>query len=131
MVAQKINRENKKIEKVPSLKVAEIVLVQCNLADNKYQQKSEVLHTFPPNNLHAYLLNVEPSNLVLLKTYNTEFGEIVITFTNQTSIPLEDKVNFTLLINKYKRADILLNQKQENLLNDMDASKKVAHKADE
>ena len=77
------------------------------------------------------MLNVEPSNLVLLKTYNTEFGEIVITFTNQTSIPLEDKVNFTLLINKYKRADILLNQKQENLLNDMDASKKVAHKADE
>ena len=68
---------------------------------------------------------------MLLKTYNTEFGEIVITFTNQTSIPLEDKVNFTLLINKYKRADILLNQKQENLLNDMDASKKVAHKADE
>ena len=77
------------------------------------------------------MLNVEPSNLVLLKTYNTEFGEIVITFTNQTSIPLEDKVNFTLLINKYKRADILLNQKQENLLNDMDASQKVAHKADE
>ena len=77
------------------------------------------------------MLNVEPSNLVLLKTYNTEFGEIVITFTNQTSIPLEDKVNFTLLINKYKRADTLLNQKQENLLNDVDASKKVAHKADE
>ena len=68
---------------------------------------------------------------MLLKIYNTEFGEIVITFTNQTSIPLEDKVNFTLLINKYKRADTLLNQKQENLLNDMDASKKVAHKADE
>ena len=77
------------------------------------------------------MLNVEPSNLVLLKTYNAEFDEIVITFTNQTSIPLEDKVNFTLLINKYKRVDILLNQKQENLLNDMDASKKVAHKADE
>ena len=77
------------------------------------------------------MLNVDPSNLVLLKTYNTEFGEIVITFTNQTSISLEDKVNFTLLINKYKRADTLLNQKQENLLNDMDASKKVAHKADE
>ena len=68
---------------------------------------------------------------MLLKTYNAEFDEIVITFTNQTSIPLEDKVNFTLLITKYKRADTLLNQKQENLLNDMDASKKVAHKADE
>ena len=30
-----------------------------------------------------YLLNVESSNLVFLKTYNTEFDEIVITFTDQ------------------------------------------------
>ena len=48
----------------------EVVLVQCNLADNKYQQKSEVLYTFIPNKSYAYLLNVEPSNLVFLKTYN-------------------------------------------------------------
>ena len=27
---------------------------------------------------YAYLLNVEPSNLVFLKTYNTEFGEMFI-----------------------------------------------------
>ena len=47
----------------------EVVLVQCNLADNKYQQKSEVLYTFIPNKSYAYLLNVEPSNLVFLKTY--------------------------------------------------------------
>ena len=46
--------------------------------DNRYQQKSEVLHTFPPNKYYAYLLNVEPSNLVFLKTYNTEFDEIII-----------------------------------------------------
>ena len=106
-------------------KTAEIIFVFS------YIKSLKVLHIFTANKSYAYLLNVEPSNLVLLKTYNTEFGEIVITFTNQTSIPLEDKVNFTLLINKYKRADTLLNQKQENLLNDMDASKKVAHKADE
>ena len=31
-------------EKVPSLEVVEIVLVQCNLVDNQYQQKSEVLY---------------------------------------------------------------------------------------
>ena len=48
------------------------------------------------------MLNVEPSNLVFLKTYNTEFDEIIITFTNQNGRPLEieDKVNLTLLINK-------------------------------
>ena len=32
-----------------SLEVVEVVLVQCNLADNQYQQKSEVLYTFMPN----------------------------------------------------------------------------------
>ena len=36
-------------ENVPSLEVAETVLVKCNLADNQYQQKSEVLYTVIPN----------------------------------------------------------------------------------
>ena len=36
--------------------------------DSQYQQKSEVLYTFTSNKSHAYLLNVEPSNLVFLKT---------------------------------------------------------------
>ena len=35
-----------------------------------------------PHKSYAYLLNVEPSNLVFLKTYNTEFYEIIMTFTN-------------------------------------------------
>ena len=35
-----------------------------------------------PNKSYAYLLNIEPSNLEFLKTYNTEFDEIIITFTN-------------------------------------------------
>ena len=42
-----------------------------------------------PNKSYAYLLNVEPSNLVFLKTYNAEFDEIIITFTDQTGTPLE------------------------------------------
>ena len=102
MVAQKINRKTKNGEKLPNLEVVEVVLVQCNLVDNQYQQKSEVLYTFTPNKSYAYLLNVEPSNLVFLKTYNTEFDEIIITFTDQNGRPLEieDKVNLTLLINK-------------------------------
>ena len=83
-------------EKLPSLEVVEVVLVQFNLVDNQYQQNSEVLYTY------AYLLNVEPSNSVFLKTYNTEFDEVIITFTDQKGRPLEikDKVDFTLLINK-------------------------------
>ena len=56
------------------------------------------------NRPYAYLLNVEPSNLVFIKTYNTGFDEIVITFTDQNSIPLEikDKFNLTVLITKWK-----------------------------
>ena len=54
-----------------------------------------------PNKSSAYLLNVESSNLVVLKTYNTEFDE-VIALTDQNSRPLEmeDKVDLKLLINK-------------------------------
>ena len=42
-----------------------------------------MLYNFTPNKPYAYLLNVEPCNLVFLKTYNTEFKEIFITFTDK------------------------------------------------
>ena len=83
--------------KVPSLKVFEVVWVQCNLVDNQYQQKSEVLYTFTPNKSYAYFLSIEPSNLVFLKTYNTEFDEIIITFVDQDGRPL---IWYWLLINR-------------------------------
>ena len=75
-----------------------MVLVQCNLAHNQYQEKSEVLYTFTSNKSYAYLLNVEPSNLVFLETCNTEFDEIILPFTNQNGRPLkiEDKVLFDI-----------------------------------
>ena len=94
--------ETKKLLRSASLEVVEVVLVQCNLVDNQYQQTSEVLYTFMPNKFYAYFLNVELSNLVLLKTYNIEFEEVIITFTDQVgkSLEIEDKVNLTLLINK-------------------------------
>ena len=43
---------------------------------------------------------MKQSNLVFLKTYNTEFGEIIITPTYQNGRPLEieEKVNLKLLI---------------------------------
>ena len=64
-------------------KVVEVVLLQCKLVDNQYQQKSEVSYTSTPSKSYAYLLNVEPSDLVFLETYNTEFDEIIKTFTDQ------------------------------------------------
>ena len=106
---KKIIDKTKTGEKVPRLEVVEVVLVQCNLVDNHYQQKSEILWTFTPDKTYAYLLNVEPSNLVFLKTYNTDFDEIITTFTDQNSRPLEikDKINLTLVMNKWKCGDIL------------------------
>ena len=74
MVAQtKLIGKTKNGEKVPSLEVIEVVLVQYNLVDNQYQQISEAFWTFMPNKSYAYLLNVEPSNWVFWKTYNTQF----------------------------------------------------------
>ena len=63
---------------------------------------SEPLYTFTPKESYTYLLNVEPSNFAFLKTLNTEFDEIIITFTDQNGRPLEieDAVNVTFLINK-------------------------------
>ena len=57
--------------------MVEVVLFQCYLVDNQYQQNPDVLHTFKPNpnRSYAYLLNVVPGNLVFLETYNTEFDK--------------------------------------------------------
>ena len=52
--------DKKNGEKAASLEIVEVVLVQCNLVDNQYQQKSEVWYTFMQNKFYAYLLNVEP-----------------------------------------------------------------------
>ena len=46
-----------------------------------------------PNKSYAYSLNVEPISLVFLKTYNTEFDESIITFTDQNIRMLEIKPN--------------------------------------
>ena len=64
----KLIDKTKSGENVTSLEAIEVVLGQYNLADNQYQKNSEVLYTFTPYKSYASLLNVEPRNLVLLKT---------------------------------------------------------------
>ena len=61
-----------------------------------------MLWIFTANKSYGYLLNVEPSNAVFLKTYNAEFDDISIVFTNQNGGPLEigHIINFPLLIDK-------------------------------
>ena len=67
---KKLIDKTKNGENIPSLEVFEKILVQCNLVDNQYKQKSEISYTFTQNKSDTYLLNVEQSNLVFCKTYN-------------------------------------------------------------
>ena len=74
--------KTKKRENVRGLEAVELVLVQCNSVDNQYQQKYEESYISTPNKSYTYLLNIEPSNLAVLKTYNTQFDDIFVKFTN-------------------------------------------------
>ena len=92
--------KDKNGENAPCLQVVELVLVHCNFVNNDYQQDSTILYAFVPNKTFGSLLEISPTNHVFLKTFNSEFQEIKIWFTDQTSAPveLEDKINVTLII---------------------------------
>ena len=93
--------KDKNGEHVPHLEVVELVLVHCNLFNNDYQQDSRILFTFVPNKSFGSLLEISPTNQSrVLKTFNSEFQEVKIWFTDQISKPLEleDKINITLII---------------------------------
>ena len=92
--------KDKNGEHVPHLEVVELVLVHCNLVNDDYQQDSRILYTFVPNKTFGSLLEISPTNQVFLKTFNSEFQEVKVWFTDQTSKPLEleDKINITLII---------------------------------
>ena len=92
--------KDKNGENAPRLEVVELILVHCNLVNNDYQQYSRILNAFVPNKTFGSLLEILPTNHVFLKTFNSEFQEIKIWFTDQTSAPLEleDKINVTLII---------------------------------
>ena len=85
---------------MPHLEIVELVLVHCNIVNNDYQQYSRILYTFVPNRPFGSLLEISPTYHIYLKTFNSEFQEIKIWFTDQTSKPLEieDKINLTLII---------------------------------
>ena len=82
------------------LEIVKLVLILCNLVNNNYQQNSRILHTFVPNKPFGSLSEISPPNYIFLKTFNSEFQEIKVWFTDQTSKPLEveDKINLTMII---------------------------------
>ena len=75
-------------------------LVHCNIVNNDYQQDSRVLYTFVPNKPFVSLLEISPTNHIFLKTFNSEYDEIIVWFIDQDRQPLEidDRINLTMVV---------------------------------
>ena len=92
--------KDKNGENVPHLEITEVVLVHCNIANNDYQQDSRVLNSFVPTKPFGSLLEISPANHIFLKTFYSEYNEIIVWFADQNSKPLEieDRINLTMVI---------------------------------
>ena len=70
--------KNKNGENTPHLAITEVALVHCNIVNNDYQQDSRVLYTFVPHKPFGSLLEISPTNHIFLKTFNSEYDEIIV-----------------------------------------------------
>ena len=70
--------KDKNCENVPHLEITEVILVHCNIVSNDYQQNSTVLYTFVSNKPFGSLLEISPTNHIFLKTFNSEYDEIIV-----------------------------------------------------
>ena len=84
---------------MPCLEITEVVLAHGNIVNNNYQQNSKVLYTFVPNKSFGQLLHISPKNFIFLKTFDSEFSDVEVLFTDKSSKPLkiEDKINIPLV----------------------------------
>ena len=92
--------KDKNGENVTHIEITEVVLVHCNMVKNDYQHDSQVLYTFVRNKSFGSLLDISPSNHIFFRTFNSEYDEIVVWFTDQDSKPIEieDRINLTMVI---------------------------------
>ena len=70
---------------VSRLEIAEIVLVNCDIVNNDYQEDSRVLYTFVLNKLFLQLLDNSLKRFIFSKTFNSESSSIEDWFTDQSS----------------------------------------------
>ena len=90
--------KDKNGENVPHLEITEVVLVNCNIVNNDYQQDLRDLFTFIPNIFIVQLLDISQKNFIFLKTINSEFYNIEVCFTDQNSEPLEIEDGITIIL---------------------------------
>ena len=66
------------------------------------QQDSRVLYPFVFNKPLGSLLKISPTNHIFLRTFNSEYDEIKVWFTDQTCQPLEieDRINLTMVVKR-------------------------------
>ena len=98
---------------MPHLEIIEVGLVHWDIVNNYYQQDSRVLYKFVPNKPFDSLLEIYPTNHIFLKTFNSDYDEIKVWFTDQISQTLEteERINLTMLIKwKIWKWDIQLNR---------------------
>ena len=72
--------KDKNGENVQHLEITEVVLVNCNIVNNDYQQDSRILYTFISNKPFGSLSGISPRNHTYLKTFNLEFQAIEASF---------------------------------------------------
>ena len=98
-IKSKIKKEENG-ENVPYLEINEVVLIHCNVVNNKYQPNSRVLYTFVHTKSFGQLLDIS-CNYIFLKTFDSGISYIEVWFTDRYFKPLEieGKTNITLVIN--------------------------------
>ena len=74
--------KDKNGENVPHLEITKVLLVHCNFVNNDYQQDSRVLYTFVRNKPFGSWLEISPTNHIFLKTFDSEFQDIEVWFTD-------------------------------------------------
>ena len=82
--------KDKNDENVSHLEITEVVLVHRNIVNNDYQQDSRILYTFVLNKPFGSLLEISLTNHIFLKTFNSEYDELIVWFTDQNS-QIEDR----------------------------------------
>ena len=74
--------KDKNAENVPYLEITEVISVNYNIVNNDYQKDSRALYTFVPNKRFGSLLEISPTNHIILKTFKSEYDDIKIWFTD-------------------------------------------------
>ena len=70
-------KENINEDKI-HLEINKIILVYCNIVNNDYQRDSRLLYTFISNKSFRQLLEISTTNLICLKTFNSELLHVEV-----------------------------------------------------